>query len=149
MANSNYNQVEDLVAAGKLNWSADVIMAFLYSGATFHPDSEQVSQEGGQFYAKVPVSGRYVVADQWLGLPIVFDFAAAGIDYQVILAKDLGGGRTKALAFFDTIDDSGGEPLPISASNYGTLVIRPEVVDIEDMTYGTGLWMTVEELVEA
>jgi len=146
--NSNYTQVTALLEQGKLHWDTDVVMAFICSGATFHAGSEQVSDEGGRVLAKVMVPGRLVLDDQWLGLPIIYDYAKAATPYQVILAKELGAGRNKVLSFFDTVNDGDAE-VPIQASKDGTLVLRPEYIDIEDMTYGTGLWMVVNTEVTA
>lgn len=146
--NRNYSQVATLLEQGKLHWESDVIMAFICSGATFHAGSVEVAQEGGRLLAKVPVSGRVVVDGKWLGRPIIYDYAQKNAPYQVILARDLGAGRTKALAFFDTVNDGEAE-VPIQATKDGTLVVRPEITDIEGMSYGTGIWMVVETEVPA
>lgn len=141
MANSKYIQVIDLVASGQLNWQGSLIFGCLTTGATFNAAHKTFSQLGVGTRATTQIQGRALApGGMCLGYPAFFNTVEGGIDYQVILVQDPGGGDLNLLAFYDS-DETGG---PLRIDHTGTLVVRP-VVGPEPFPEGvptdSRLWM--------
>lgn len=139
MANAKYSQVVDLLAAGKLNWATNNIQAGLLEGATFNAAQRKLS-EVGQPVARVPIQGRSVSGNAFLGYAAAFPRVAAG-EYQVVVMQDTGS-DPNLLAWYDTDEGAG----PLTIENEGTLVLRPVVVPDDlppDSTSTVRVWMRI------
>ena len=142
MANSKYNQVVDLLATGRLNWKSSSILGYLVQDATFDPDDTTVEQAGGSVYSTTLIQGRVVApGGLFLGYPAFFQNVPGGSDYEMLLVLDQGMQNHSLLAFFDE-DDAG---LPLTTTNSGTFVLRPEMPDPvpENVDELMRLWMRV------
>jgi len=123
MANAKYDNLTTLMTSGWFDWTADPIIALLFVGATFDTTDVTASDIGLPFQ-QAPVGGRSLAADgSFLGQPVSFNAVDAGVDLQVVLARDEGGGRQSLLAWFDE-DDAGD---PFNLVNHGTFILRPPV----------------------
>jgi hypothetical protein len=127
MANAKYDNLIPLLASGRLNWPADLIQAFLVTGAVFDKTDQRLSDMTGTIAGMTPMSERLVdpVNGSLLGFPASFDLASANTAYAILLAKEDGSQDPWLLAFYDR--DEGGNPLTISLG--GTLTLRPEGSD--------------------
>jgi len=141
MANSKYTQVIDLVASGDLVWPSSQIFGCLVTGATFNPAHKKLSQLGVGTRATAQIQGRSLApGGMCLGYPAFFNTVEGGIDYQVILAQELGHDDPNLLAFYDT-DETGG---PLRLDHTGTLVVRPVIAPEpfpEGVPTDSRLWM--------
>ena len=142
MSNTKYTQVMSLLAAGRLNWSADMIQAVLVKDATFDA-ADKVLSDVGTAFRTVPITGRLVYGRSFLGDAVFFPDVEADQVYQVIIVQNLGTQDPNVLGWYDiTLDDQ-----EILVTTPGTLVVRPAVVADD----GTGpppsdtarIWMQV------
>ena len=121
MANEKYDNLTTLLSSGRLNWSADNIVAVLVTGATFDPTHAVITDLGVGTLASVNVPGRSVAADGSLvGLPVVFNAVDKDIELQVVFCRE-DGITSVPLAWFDTDDNDG----PMILTNNGTFTMRP------------------------
>jgi hypothetical protein len=127
MANQNYDQVATLYAQGALSWEKDSIIALLCTGATFGASDKTVADLGGERYGAQPIQQRWFADGSAMGLPVAFQKVAAGLEYQVVVAQDVGNNNPNLLAFIDANADD--DPITVQAT--GTLIIRPVLPDIE------------------
>lgn len=137
--NKNYDQVVDMFLQGNLSWERDAISALLYSNLTFVSTDQTVSDLTGYRMASQRIDGKYVLDGSAYGMPVAFQKVAAGVEYQIVLVRDIGDGSPRVLAFIDAnTDDS-----PITLQNAGTLIIRPvmPVEPIADAPPTIGVWM--------
>jgi hypothetical protein len=140
MANQNYEQVAELFAQGKLSWETDAIIAMLCTDVAFDPSAKTVADMGGERRAVQPIQGRWFSEGNAMGLPVAFQKVGAGIDYQIVVAQDVGNNNPNLLAFIDAnADDS-----PITVQRTGTLIIRPVLPPVEvppERPPTIGVWM--------
>ena len=141
MANSKYTQVIDLVASGDMRWESSIILGCLVTDATFNPSHKKFSDLGATIKATTRIQGLTLApGGMCLGYPAFFNTIEGGIDYQMILAQDVGGNNPNLLAFYDS-DEAGG---PLRLDHTGTLVVRP-VISPEQVPDGapteSRLWM--------
>lgn len=141
MANSKYNQVVDLLAAGKFNWQSHSILGALLEGATFDPSQKKVSDLDGTVISRTEIQGRAVLeGGLCVGYPAFFSTVAGDTDYQMVLIHDRGEGDPNLIAWFDT--NEADEPLRLD--NTGTLVVRPGEPDEplpDGVSTSVRLWM--------
>ena len=144
MSNQNYAHVNDLLAAGQLNWVSDSILALLVSDAAFDVADTRLSDVGARLRSSAPIQGRWLgEGGMAMGLPATFNQVAADQEYQVIVAKDDGGGNPLVLSFIN--EDTEGTP--ISVQRGGSLIVRPtqENLPVPPETMEppptTGFWM--------
>ena len=142
MANQNYDQVAELFVQGKLSWELDSIIALLCAGDTFDASAKTVADLVGTRYGVQPIQGRWFSESLAMGLPVAFQKVAAGPEYQIVVAQDVGNNNPNLLAFIDAnADDS-----PITVQRTGTLIIRPVLPPIEvppERPPTIGVWMRV------
>jgi hypothetical protein len=127
MANAKYDNLVPMLASGRLNWPADMIQAFLVTGAVFDATDQRLSDMTGTIAFMTPMPERAVdqVTGSFLGFPTSFDLAQADVEYSVIIAKEDGSKNPWLIAFYD--EDEEGDPLTIALA--GTLTLRPEGSD--------------------
>lgn len=139
MANSKYDQVADLLAAGKFNWRSDRILGLLCTNAVFNAANTVLSQITGEVVSEVPIQGRSVGAGGLcLGYPAFFSAVAGDTPYQLILVQDMGVGDPNLVGFFDE-DEVGAD---LIAQNDGTFVVRPGA-PTESTNGEARVWMVV------
>ena len=142
MANQNYDQVADLLAQGKLSWENDLIIAMLCTNETFDSSAKTVADLAGERSAVQRIDGRWYSDGLAMGLPVAFQKVSAGLDFQIVVAQDVGNNNPNLLAFIDVnADDS-----PINIQRTGTLIIRPVLPDITvppERPPTIGVWMKV------
>ena len=140
MANQNYEQVAELLAQGKLSWETDLIIAMLCVNETFDGSAKTVADLSGQRVAVQRIDGRWYSDGLAMGLPVAFQKVAAGGEYQILVAQDVGNNNPNLLAFIDAnADDS-----PITVQRTGTLIIRPVLPPVEvppERPPTIGVWM--------
>ena len=141
MANSKYNQVVDLLAAGKFNWQVHSILGVLRDGATFDASQKKLSDLDGTEVARTEIQGRALLdGGLCVGYPAFFNVVPGDTDYQMVLVQDTGMGDPNLIAWFDT--NEADEPLRLE--NMGTLVVRPGEPDEplpDGMSSSARLWM--------
>jgi hypothetical protein len=140
MANQKYNNLTALLTSGRLNWAADAIMAYLFTGASFDATDVKVTDVGGSRLAQVPITRRSVGEDgSLLGGAVSFGNMPGDVPFQMVIGKDFGPGvEPEVIAFYNTGDNN--EPLTIK--NAGTLIVRPEQsLPAEDT--GQGTWVKI------
>jgi len=137
MANQKYDNLNVLLAQGKLNWSGDVIKAVLLQGASFTAAHTKLSEVGTEINSCM-MTGRYVdETGAMYGNPAVFDAVDEGTGYQVVLCKYVGASDPDVLAWFD-VDDAGNG---LEMSNHGTFLLRPVVNGTPTQGPLTGIWL--------
>jgi hypothetical protein len=141
MANQNYDQLAELVASGKLNWTGDLITAFLGEGVVFNAADTKLSALGVSFppSRRAIITGRTMSGRNALGAAVIFNDVGAQIDFQVLVTQDDGAGDANLLAFLD-VDN---EAQPLSVENPGSLIVRPVALDPEnpEAPPTTGVWL--------
>jgi hypothetical protein len=137
--NENYDQVAEFYAQGKLSWEKDAIIALLRSGETFDPSAKTVADLSGVHQAVERIQGRWFSEGMAMGQPVAFQKVGAGIEFQVVVAQDVGNNNPNLLAFIDT-NQSGS---PITVQHPGTLIVRPVLPPEppDDRPPTIGVWM--------
>lgn len=140
MANQNYDQATQLFNEGKLIWARDSILAMLCTGNTFDASMKTVADMEGDRRAVQPIQGRWYAEGLAMGLPVAFQKVSQGLEYQIVVAQDVGNNNPNLLAFIDSNEDDS----PITVQRTGTLIIRPVLPSIEvppERPPTIGVWM--------
>jgi hypothetical protein len=139
MANAKYDNLTVLMTTGWFNWAGDAIVAILMTDVEFDTTDVTVEDVGGSRLQVVPITGRSVAPDgALLGRAVSFNNMPKDIEFQMLIAKDMGPGTLHQLiAFYDT-----GEDGPLTLKNNGTLIVRPEAVQPTEDT-GAGVWVKI------
>ena len=106
---------------------------------TFDSSAKTVADLVGVRKAVQTIMGRRFVDGNALGLPVAFQKVAAGPEYQIVVAQDVGDNNPNLLCFIDVnADDS-----PITVERTGTLIIRPVLLSEppSELPPTIGVWM--------
>lgn len=140
MANSKYNQVSELLAAGKFNWRNDRILGLLRTDTEFTATDKVLSDLEGAGVGEVVIQGRNVgPGGACLGYPAFFSSVTGDTPFQLVLVQDMGTGDPNLIGFFD--EDEAGNMLV--AQNDGTFVVRPGLPGGDVYDTAARVWMVV------
>jgi hypothetical protein len=144
VSNQKYAQFMSLLATGRLNWLTDTIQAVLVKDAAFDVN-DKVLSDVGQAIKTVPVTGRAVVGQAFIGDPVFFPDVAGEQAFQVVIVQNRGTSNPNVIAWYDTTSDND----TISVANPGTLVVRPAPLVVDEGSDAPGpndmsrVWMAV------